>query len=131
MASDTSVTREQGGVLAVRTSDGTTLCERCVVAGNPLRRLRGLLGRKGLKPGEGLLIQPTHAIHMWFMRFPIDAVFIDQDGRVLRVAEHLRPWRMAAKRGARCVLELASGEAARCGLAVGDMLVMSPAEAVQ
>ena len=131
MASSTSVARAQGRVLTLRTSDGTTVCEFCVVAENPPRRLRGLLGRKGLNQGEGLLIRPTHAIHMWFMRFAIDAVFIDQDGQVLRIAEHLRPWRMAAQRGARCVLEIASGEAARCGLAVGDRLVMNPAVTVQ
>ncbi len=125
MPSDTA----RSSLLTVRTAEGTTICERCVVADTPPRRLRGLLGRAGLEPGEGLLIRPTHAIHMWFMRFAIDAVFVDEDGRVLRVAEHLRPWRMAAKRGARCVLELGAGECARRGLTVGDKLVMSPAEA--
>lgn len=115
--------------VTVRTTTGTTVCERCVVAGTPLRRLRGLLGRDGLEPGEGLLIKPTHAIHMWFMRFSIDAVFIDEDGVVLRVAEHLHPWGTAAKRGARCVVELGAGECARRGLKTGDRLVMSAAEA--
>lgn len=116
-------------LITVRTSDGTTVCDRCVVADTALRRLRGLLGRARLEPGEGLLIRPTHAIHMWFMRFSIDAVFIDEDGLVLRVAERLRPWRMAAKRGARCVVELGAGECARHGLKAGDRFVMSATEA--
>jgi uncharacterized membrane protein (UPF0127 family) len=58
------------------------------------------------------------------MRFPIDAVFLDRDLRVLRVADDLKPWRAAAARKARSVLELPAGEAARRGLAVGDVLVL-------
>ena len=66
---------------------------------------------------------------MWFMRFPIDAVFLDREQRVLRVVEHLAPWRMAGCRGAKAVVELPAGEAARVGLAPGDRLLLSPAEA--
>lgn len=123
MPSDTA----RSPVLTVRTSEGKIICERCLVADTPPRRLRGLLGRPGLETGEGLLIRPTNAIHMWFMRFAIDAVFVDGDGLVLRVAEHLRPWRMAAKRGAHCVIELGAGECARRGLAAGDRLLLTPA----
>jgi uncharacterized membrane protein (UPF0127 family) len=56
------------------------------------------------------------------MRFPIDAVFLDGDRRVLRVARGLRPWRAAGAKHARAVLELAAGEAARVGLVAGDVL---------
>jgi uncharacterized protein len=66
---------------------------------------------------------------MWFMRFPIDAVFVDGDNRVLRIAADLKPWRMAACRGAKAVVELGAGECARVGLREGDRLVLSPAEA--
>jgi uncharacterized protein len=66
---------------------------------------------------------------MWFMRFPIDAVFLDREHRVLRVVEHLAPWRMAGCRGAKAVVELPAGEAARVGLAPGDRLLLSPAAA--
>jgi uncharacterized membrane protein (UPF0127 family) len=67
---------------------------------------------------------------MWFMRFAIDAVFLDADDRVLRVAADLRPWRVAGCRGARAVVELAAGECARVGLREGDTLVLTrePAE---
>ena len=61
---------------------------------------------------------------MWFMRFAIDAVFLGDEGRVLRVAENLRPWRMAARRGARAVLELPAGTCARTGVREGDRLVL-------
>jgi uncharacterized membrane protein (UPF0127 family) len=87
--------------------------------------MRGLLGRRSLDGGEGLLLRPASSIHTWFMRFPIDAVFLAQDGTVVRIADNLRPWRAAGRRGARAVLELAPGECARRGLSTGDRLVFS------
>lgn len=114
-------------MLSVRTLGGTKLCDRCELAETPLRRLRGLLGRRRLAPGEGLLIRPAGAIHMWFMRFAIDAVFLDADALVLRVAPDLRPWRMAHCRGARAVLELPAGTCAGAGLREGDRLLIARA----
>ena len=61
---------------------------------------------------------------MFFMRFPIDAVFLDRELRVLRVAAALKPWRMASKRGAKAVLELPAGRCARVGVTEGDRLVL-------
>jgi hypothetical protein len=74
--------------------------------------MRGLLGRVSLAPGEGMLFPRTGSIHMWFMRFAIDAVFCDRDDVVLHVERGLRPWRIAAYRGAKSVLELPEGAAA-------------------
>ena len=65
-------------VHTLRRNDGTIVCERCTVAESPLTRLRGLLGRDGLEPGEGLLLRPASAVHTYFMRFPIDVVFLDR-----------------------------------------------------
>jgi uncharacterized protein len=84
--------------------------------------MRGLLGHAALAAGEGLLIRPASAIHTFFMRFAIDVVFIDRDGVVLRVVPALRPWRLAARRGARSVLELPAGEAVARGIGPGDRL---------
>lgn len=64
---------------------------------------------------------------MFFMRFAIDAVFLDRELEVVRVAEQLKPWRMAAKRGAKAVLELPAGRCARTGVRVGDRLVLDDA----
>ena len=110
-------------------ADGTSsvVCERCVLADRPLLRLRGLLGRRGLEPSEGLLLRPSNSIHMLFMRFAIDAVFLDDDDVVMDVVAQLRPWRLALHRGAKAVLEIGAGEAARAGLAAGDRLVLEPA----
>lgn len=86
-------------------------------------RMRGLLGRGGLAPSEGLWIEPCSSIHMFFMRFPIDAVFIDRHHQVVRVHEDLRPWRMArGGKFAHSVLELPQGKAAFYNIRVGDRL---------
>ena len=92
------------------------------MAGTPWLRLKGLLGSKGLQPGEGVLIRPAASIHTCFMRFPIDAVFLDGDLTVLCVVTGLRPWRAASCAGARAVLELAEGECRRRQVRPGDRL---------
>jgi uncharacterized membrane protein (UPF0127 family) len=109
--------------VALRREDGTIVCERCVLADTALTRMRGLLGRRELPSGEGILLRPASSVHMAFMRFPIDAVFLDRDLRVLKVASDLRPWRAAGSRGAKAVLEIPAGEAGRRGVTVGDRLI--------
>jgi len=101
---------------------GQVVCERCDVADHVISRVRGLLGRRGLPRGQGLLIKPTWSVHTWFMRFPIDVVFLDRDLSVLKVRNKMRPWRMAARFRAHSVLELAAGECERLQLDVGDRL---------
>jgi len=113
--------RSARGVVAVIV-EGAVMCEHCVVADRMLSRMRGLLGRRGLDSGEGLLIRPAPSIHTFFMRFPIDAVFLSRDGEVLKIAENVGPWRTRSSRRAFAVLELAAGEATRRGLAVGSRL---------
>jgi uncharacterized protein len=109
--------------VAIRREDGSIVCERCLLAETALTRMRGLLGRRELPSGEGILLKPASSVHMAFMRFPIDAVFLDRDLRVVKVASDLRPWRAAASRGARAVLELPAGEAKKRGLTAGDRLI--------
>ena len=88
-------------------------------------RLLGLIPRSSLGAEEGLLLEPCAMIHMCFMGFPIDAVFLDRDLKVLRVMENMRPWSFSPwVRGARGVLELPAG---RCAgrVAEGDSLEFS------
>ena len=56
-------------------------------------RLRGLIGRDGLERGRGMLIVRCNCIHTFFMRFPIDATFLDRQGNVVKVVRSIRPWR--------------------------------------
>jgi uncharacterized membrane protein (UPF0127 family) len=100
------------------------VCERGVLAVTAWTRSKGLLGRAGLDPDEGLWIQPTGSIHMWFMRFAIDVVYADKEGRVLKLVRGIRPWRMSACRGAKVALELPVGAIDRAGVEVGDHLVI-------
>ena len=88
--------------------------------------MRGLLGRAWLDPGEGMLFRPAGSIHMFFMRFAIDAVFLDRDLVVRKVAADVKPWRIVLAR-ARSVLELPAGEAARRGIARGQRLSLDDA----
>jgi uncharacterized protein len=101
---------------------GQAVCELCEIADGFFSRGRGLLGRRRLARGHGLLIKPTWSVHTWFMRFPIDVVFLDRQLRILKVRTHMRPWRTVSRLGASSVLELAAGECDRLELAVGDRL---------
>jgi len=108
---------------ALTKSDGTLVCARCAIAERPLQRMRGLLGRASLDRDEGMLFRPAGSIHMFFMRFAIDAVFCDGELVVLDVERGLRPWRTAGRRGAKVVIELAAGAAAN--VSPGDRLLLS------
>jgi uncharacterized membrane protein (UPF0127 family) len=105
--------------------DGRVVCEHLLVAARPFRRMRGLLGRSGLAEGEGILLRPAGSIHTFFMRFAIDAVFLDRDLVVVGIEPSLGPWRTAGRRGAKSVVELASGECERRGIKVGDALTVA------
>jgi uncharacterized protein len=96
---------------------------RCARADDLVRRAVGLLGRAGLAEGEGLLITRTSAITMLFMRFAIDALFVDRSLRIVRVVPRLRPWVLAVfAPGADAVFELPAGTSERTGTQVGDVL---------
>jgi uncharacterized membrane protein (UPF0127 family)/CheY-like chemotaxis protein len=111
-----------GALVLRREDDGEVLCERCVVADTTLRRLRGLLGRRELRRGDGIVLRPAWSIHTAFLLFSIDVAFVDPDQVVLRVVKNLKPFRASVCRGARDVVELAAGEADRRGLKPGDRL---------
>jgi uncharacterized protein len=106
-------------------SRARVVCESCPIADTMWTRLRGLMGRRELEPGEGLLLRPSGSVHTCFMRFAIDVVFVDSELRVLTVSPAVRPWRLRVQRGARGVLELPAGEADRVGISPGDQLTIS------
>lgn len=109
---------------SIMTADGTSVARFTRIASSFRSRLVGLLRRKNLHREEGLLISPGGSIHTWGMRFPIDAVFLDEDFRVLKVTHSLRPWRGSlAPRRTRHVLELRAGRSAELRLRVGMTLV--------
>jgi uncharacterized membrane protein (UPF0127 family) len=88
-------------------------------------RFAGLMGRRRLEEGEGLLLAPCSSVHTFFMRFPIDVIFMDREGKVVKVAPALAPFRLAlGGRQAREAVEVTAGTAARADTAVGDCLAV-------
>jgi uncharacterized protein len=110
----------------VQAPDGRPLLDRLRFARSLASRTRGLLGRRSLPAGEGLAFREK-SIHMFFMRMSLDIVFCDADLHIVRVVHDLSPWRLAACRRARYVLEIGPGEAARLGLHEGMALRVDPA----
>jgi uncharacterized membrane protein (UPF0127 family) len=120
---------EDGAVLARNVTRGTVLGRSLGVAESFAGRFMGLMGRAGLPPGGGLWLRPASSIHMLFMRFAIDAVFLarpEPDGarRVVAVRANLRPWIGVVwwARGADGCLELPAGTAAATGTVAGDVV---------
>lgn len=95
-----------------------------LIADSFFTRLAGLMFRKPLPVATGLLLSPCNSVHMCFMRFAIDVVYVDKEYTVLKVVKNLRPWiglSMCTKAWA--TVEFAAGEAERCGLEVGRKLI--------
>ncbi|MBI2565720.1 MAG: DUF192 domain-containing protein [Candidatus Schekmanbacteria bacterium] len=107
-------------------ASGAIIVPRAEKAATVFSRMRGLLGRSSLAEGDGMWIIPCPSIHTVRMRFEIDAVFLDSAFRVTRVCPGLAPgrWHVGGGKGARSVIELPAGAAARHALAVGDELAM-------
>lgn len=103
------------------------LAEQCELARTFWTRLKGLMGRRELGAGAGLLIYPEWSVHTFFMRFPIDVLFVDTDNRVMGVQAAMPPNRpFAGAWGARYVVELPAGILAQTGTTVGDQLQLTP-----
>jgi uncharacterized membrane protein (UPF0127 family) len=114
-------------VAARNLTRGTVLADRVEVASSLLGKFMGLMGRRHLPAGDGLFLPSSNGIHMFFMRIPIDAVFVgrtDPGGsrRVLSVHRNLRPWTglVPLVRGADGCLELPAGTVDASGTIVGD-----------
>ena len=107
-------------------SRGSPVADRAVLANTAWKRLVGLLNRRHLEPGEGLVLVPGGAIHMFFMRMAIDVVFADREGNVLKTAASVKPWRMVmAPRRTRYTIELPVGVIEASGTQPGDHLDIS------
>jgi hypothetical protein len=94
------------------------------LAGNGPNRRKGLLGRAGLGKSEGLWIVPCEAVHTFWMRFPIDLIYLDRQYRVLKTRSGVPPWRLSACLRAHSVLELAAGTIRETQTARGDRLAL-------
>ena len=98
------------------------MAERVQLASDPWSRFWGLMGRRELAANSGILITPCGSIHMFFMRFAIDVVFIDRENVVVKVVHGIKPWRAAMGGGGKKALELPAGAAGAASIEPGDLL---------
>ena len=101
-------------------SKQTQLGDSIEIADTARARSRGLLGRTGLDPGTGLWIIPSEAVHTFWMKFPLDLVFLDRGRQVTKVVHRLKPFRLAGSWRASSVVELPAGVAEESRTEVGD-----------
>ena len=117
--------------VAFNQTRGRPIAARALLADTPKTRAKGLLGRESMGADEGLWIAPCPMIHTFFMRFPIDVVFLTRELRVARVIEDLKPWRVSPwVFSAHSVLELAGGTL-KGSVEKGDQLEFQDAELSQ
>lgn len=101
---------------------GTVLAETAGVADTPETRNTGLLKHQSLPHGEGLWIVPSQGVHTFFMKFPIDVLYLNKARRVLKVRPDMVAWRLSFCFTAHSVLELPTGMARMTGTSAGDQL---------
>jgi uncharacterized protein len=108
-------------VRVVNRTRAAVLADRAELASSPWARLWGLMGRRDLPAGSGLVLKPGGGIHMWFMRIPLDVVHVDQHDRVTHVLRGIKPWRFGPLFvGSKVAVELPVGAAA--STEVGDVI---------
>jgi uncharacterized membrane protein (UPF0127 family) len=111
---------------AINTTRGCIVGDRVELADTSMKRMRGLLGRRGLDAGGGLWIKPSSGVHTFFMAFTIDVVGLDRDLRVIKLWRSLVPWRVTSVSfKLRSVLELPSGVISHSQTQLGDQLQFS------
>jgi len=104
---------------------GVIVATQVEVADTRASRRKGLLGRDSLDPSAAIVLSPCFAVHTAFMRFPIDVLFVNRNGVVVRVARDVGAWRMTASWRAHAVIEAAAGTATRQDVRVGDRLYVA------
>jgi len=113
-----------GGFVLRNQRTGAVVASHLLPALDSETRRTGLLKHESLPEGSAMLIAPTNAIHTFFMKFPIDVAFVRKDGRIVKIRPAMPAWRMSGAWGGHTVVEMAAGEFARTGTAVGDVLVI-------
>lgn len=111
-------------MVLVNATKKTTVSDHCRFANSVFKRMVGLLGRKVLAQGEGLLLDRCYGIHTFFMRFSIDVLFLDKELHVIRAVPALPPFRTCVVKQAVYVLELPVGSIQRSQTAAGDQIQM-------
>ena len=103
-----------------------TISQEAQMADTFLRRLVGLMFKKSISSGYALIFRNATSIHTFFMRFPIDIVFLDKDNQIIRICEALKPWRMVLCSRSKTTIELPAHKTSENSLKIGDFLQIEP-----
>jgi len=111
-------------ILVRNQTRNTVLADSAEVADTSAKRRTGLLKHDRLERGHGLWIVPCESVHSFFMKFPIDLVYLDREQKVRKVRHHMAPWRMSVCLSAHSILELPAGVVEATGTQAGDQLLI-------
>lgn len=101
----------------------TILIENCPVADSFFKRFIGLLGKKSISSNEGLIIKPCNSIHMFFMKFSLDVIFVNKKNEVVAIYENIKPWKFTPViKGAYIAIELSPNTVVNTKTTIGDVL---------
>jgi uncharacterized membrane protein (UPF0127 family) len=112
------------GYKAVNATQNNIIAPCVDIADTPWDRFWGLMNKPGVPEGYGLWIVPCSDIHSLFMRFEFDAVFVDKQGKVVKLVENMKPWGLSLAKGAHAVLELDGGVIAKSGIRLYDTIAL-------
>jgi uncharacterized membrane protein (UPF0127 family) len=111
----------------INKTKNTILAQEVILANTLFKRIKGLLGRKEFYPPEALILEPCNSIHTFFMKFPIDVVFLNKQNIVIKTLSFLKPWRLSGIyfTSFRCI-ELPAGTLKATSTEIGDYLFFEP-----
>lgn len=102
------------------------LAEQAILAGTPFKRIKGLLGRKGLEKGQALILRPCTSIHTLFMSFALDILFVNKDSKVVKAISSIKPFRITGVYfSSSFAIELPAGTIHATGTTIGDTLLIN------
>lgn len=107
----------------INTSSGQVIGDKIVYANGIYKRFIGLMGKKNLEKNEGIFLTPCNSIHMMFMKFPIDIIFLDRKNKIIHITENIQPWKISKVIfKAQSVLEVPIGTVKETKSKIGDSL---------
>lgn len=112
--------------MIVKSHSGKTIVDSLKIADTFFTRFKGLMGTKELREGEGLLIKPCNGIHMFWMTYSLDIIFLDKDDKVVHLIEGIKPWKVSPiVEKSKMVLELPVGTIKKYSIKLGDTIYIS------
>ncbi|MCM8786526.1 MAG: DUF192 domain-containing protein [Candidatus Omnitrophica bacterium] len=110
----------------VNKTKNLVVAKKAIVANNFFKRLKGYMFQKNISDDDALIFYNTPSIHMFFMYFPLDIVFLDDKYKVIKIYTNLKPWRLANCFGSKITIELPAGKTIKIPIEEYDILNFIP-----